>query len=113
MLGSNSPYIRTYIFKRRELSSMYGYPPNMTPSTLDSKYPYTIEVLGEGIASAAPDRSVVVLGAITEGPALPAIQTENAKIVSNIINSLLNLNIPREKIQTYDYGIEIQYDYPE
>ncbi|WP_171689085.1 SIMPL domain-containing protein [Paenibacillus germinis] len=92
---------------------MCNYPVNKSASFSHYKSPHTIEVLGTGTAAAAPDRAVVVLGAITEGPVLPAVQTENAKIVTTIIQSLLKLNIPREKIQTYDFGIEIQYDYQE
>lgn len=90
---------------------MCNYPGNKSASFSQYKCPPTIEVLGIGTAAAAPDRAIVVLGAITEGPVLPAVQTENAKIVTTIIQSLLKLNIPREKIQTYDFGIEIQYDY--
>ena len=92
---------------------MYNYPVNKSASFPPYKCPPTIEVLGLGTATATPDRAIVILGAITEGPVLPAVQTENAKIVTTIIQSLLKLNIPREKIQTYDFGIEILYDYQE
>ncbi|MCY9665480.1 SIMPL domain-containing protein [Paenibacillus alginolyticus] len=92
---------------------MYNYPINKSASFPNFKCPPTIEVLGMGTAAAAPDRAVVVLGAVTEGPVLPAVQTENAKIITSIIQSLLKLNIPREKIQTHDFRIEIQYDYQE
>jgi uncharacterized protein YggE len=78
---------------------------------LQSKCGNTIEVLGEGAAVAIPDRAVVVLGAVTEGPVLNAVQTDNAKTVTKIINSILQVNIPREKIKTHDYRIEVQYDY--
>lgn len=87
---------------------MYGYPLYKTASPFYSR---CIEVLGEGTVTAAPDRAVVILGVITEGPNLHVIQTENSKTVSNIIQSLLDLNIPREKIQTHDYRIEVVYDY--
>ncbi|KRF13356.1 SIMPL domain-containing protein [Paenibacillus sp. Soil787] len=92
---------------------MCNYPVNKPTTFPPYKCPPTIEVLGMGSAAATPDRAIAVLGAITEGPVLPAVQTENAKIVTTIIQSLLKLNIPREKIQTYDFGIEIQYDYQE
>lgn len=92
---------------------MCNYPVNKSISFPSYKCPLTIEVLGLGTAAAAPDRAIVVLGAITEGPVLPAVQSENAKIITTIIQSLLKLNIPREKIQTHDFGIEIQYDFQE
>jgi uncharacterized protein YggE len=90
---------------------MYGYPINRSASPTRSNHPSTIEVLGEGNVTAAPDRAVIVLGVVTDGPNLQAIQTENAKAISNIIQSLMSLNIPREKIQTHDYRIEIVHDY--
>ena len=61
--------------------------------------------------TASPNRAIVVLGAITEGNALQLVQAENARITANIILSLQNLGIPKEKIQTNDYRIETQYDY--
>jgi uncharacterized protein YggE len=70
-----------------------------------------IEVLGQGTVSVSPDQAVVVLGAVTEGLVLNEVQSENATIVTKIINSLLDLKIPLEKIQTYDFRIEPQYDY--
>lgn len=86
---------------------MYRYPLNNAAS----KSPPTIEVLGEGMVTASPNRAIVVLGAITEGNALQLVQAENARITANIILSLQNLGIPKEKIQTNDYRIETQYDY--
>ncbi|MDU0201172.1 MULTISPECIES: SIMPL domain-containing protein [Paenibacillus] len=90
---------------------MYGYPIDKTASPSYSKHSSTIEVLGEGTVTATPNRAVVDLGVVTDGPNLQAIQAENAKAISNIIQSVMSLNIPREKIQTQDYRIEIVYDY--
>ncbi|NEW04748.1 SIMPL domain-containing protein [Paenibacillus sp. SYP-B3998] len=92
---------------------MYRYPGYTMPSTSPAKSPGTIEVLGEGATTVTPNQAVIVLGAITEGSVLPSTQSDNAKIITNVINSLLHLNIPREKIQTYDYDIQTQYDYQE
>lgn len=72
---------------------MYGYP----ASPLRSNQSSTIEVLGEGNVTAAPDRAVVVLGVVTDGPNLQAIQTENSNAISNIIQSLMSLNIPEKR----------------
>lgn len=73
----------------------------------------TIEVVGEGRVSAAPDQAIIVLGAETEGTVLSEVQADNGEMMASIITSLLNLNIPREKIQTSEFRIEIQYDYPD
>jgi len=91
----------------------YNDPFYRTNAPSASKCPSTIEVIGEGTVTAAPDQAVVVLGAVTEGPVLQTVQSANAAAVTNIINALLQLNIPRENIQTSDYHIEAQYDYEE
>ncbi|NQX58087.1 SIMPL domain-containing protein [Paenibacillus qinlingensis] len=91
---------------------MYMYPPFYRSASLPQlNQSSTVEVVGEGTVSAAPDRAEIVLGAVTEGPDLTKIQTENSRIISNVIHSLIQLSIPREKIQTTDYRIDIQYDY--
>lgn len=72
--------------------------------------PY-VEVTGEATATAVPDQAVVVLGTVTEGPELQPVQAENAAISARVIESLLQLGIPRENIQTQDYRIEPRYDY--
>lgn len=79
--------------------------------TAHSKDPSTVEVIGEGTVTASPDRAVIVLGAVTEGTSLQTIQSENAAIITRIINALLNMNIPRERIQTTDFRIDVLYDY--
>ncbi|MEW9700363.1 SIMPL domain-containing protein [Paenibacillus sp. SI8] len=70
-----------------------------------------VDVTGEGTVSTAPNRAIIVLGVITESPSLATAQSENASTVTNVINALLRLNIPREQIQTVTYRIEIQYNY--
>ena len=57
---------------------MCNYPVNKSAS-FPHKCPPTIEVLGMGTAAAFPDRAIVVLGAITEGPVLPAVQPKTQK----------------------------------
>ncbi|MBD2869253.1 SIMPL domain-containing protein [Paenibacillus arenilitoris] len=81
------------------------------PAADRSKCAFSIEVVGDGTVDAAPDRAVVVLGAITEGTSLQEVQNENAEAVTAIIDALLALGIPRENIQTKDFRIETQYDY--
>ncbi|MFD0869325.1 26 kDa periplasmic immunogenic protein precursor [Chlamydia abortus] len=90
---------------------MYGYPMNKFPFRTPS--PSVIEVLGEGALQAPPDQALIVLGAVSEGPVLQTVQSENAGRVTNIIQALQQLQIPQQKIQTSDYRIEAQYDYPE
>ncbi len=81
------------------------------PASLYRNNRHIIEVSGEGTVSAAPDRAVIELGAITENTSLRIAQRENAAAVTDVINSLLQLNIPKERIQTVAYRIEMQYSY--
>lgn len=92
----------------------YSHPlssPAMTVAPLSHNNQPLIEVSGEGKVSTAPNRAIIVLGVITESPSLATAQSENTSAVTNVINSLLRLNIPREQIQTVTYRIEIQYNY--
>lgn len=89
---------------------MYRYPFHQgVPATQPKSS--VMEVLGEATVTAAPDQAQIVLGAVTEGPVLRTVQAENAAIITNVIQSLISIPIPREKIQTEDYRIEVQYDY--
>ncbi|MCR2803596.1 SIMPL domain-containing protein [Paenibacillus soyae] len=72
---------------------------------------FTIEVIGEGMAVAAPDRTHITLGVVTEGKDVQPAQKENAEKIEAIIAALERLGVPRENIQTKTYSIEPQYDY--
>ncbi|OUS74896.1 hypothetical protein B1748_20175 [Paenibacillus sp. MY03] len=73
--------------------------------------PLTIEVTGEGVATAKPDETSVTLGVISEGDKLAELQKENAAAISSIIGALTALGIPRQAIATAAFTIEPQYDY--
>lgn len=92
---------------------MYGHLSFNGDHAIPLRTSSTIEVIGEGRVSAAPDQAIIVLGAETEGTVLSEVQADNGEMMASIITSLLNLNIPREKIQTSEFRIEIQYDYPD
>lgn len=87
-----------------------NYPGLMHPSPF-AQNRHIIEVTGEGTVSAAPDKSAIVLGAVTDDISLNRAQAENAKTLSDIIDALLKLTIPKEHIQTVNYNIDMQYDY--
>lgn len=70
-----------------------------------------IKVSGEGSVAAKPDRASIVLGAVTEDQELTRAQSENSGKISAIIESLLEIGISRENIQTFEYRAEPQYDY--
>ncbi|GFN31670.1 SIMPL domain-containing protein [Paenibacillus xylaniclasticus] len=77
----------------------------------DHHQPYTIKVEGEGQVTAEPDRAIITLGVISEGMELRTVQADNATITTQVIQSLRQLNIPPEQIQTVDYRVETEYDY--
>ncbi|MCR8630919.1 SIMPL domain-containing protein [Paenibacillus radicis (ex Xue et al. 2023)] len=86
--------------------------PMMNSHTLMNNRP-TIEVTGEGTVSAAPDKAVVELGVIMENLSLSAAQKKNAEAMAKVIDALLKLSIPQENIQTFDYRIDMEYNYEE
>ena len=68
---------------------------------------------GTGIVKAKPDIAVVVLGVMTEGTELRAVQQENAEKVQSVIDSLIRIGVERRDIETESYSIVPQYDFIE
>lgn len=91
--------------------TMYDHTPHEHDDNANRRPPYTIQVGGEGQVTAPPDRAVITLGVITEGMQLRAAQADNAAVTTQVIQSIRQLNIPSEQIQTVDYRIDTEYDY--
>ena len=70
-------------------------------------------VTGIGSLSIAPDTVQIQLEVRTENKQLSQAQQENADLMNQVIESLLELGIDREDIQTVAYNISPQYDYIE
>ena len=70
-------------------------------------------VTGIGSLSIAPDTVQLQLEVRTENKQLSQAQQENADLMNQVIESLLELGIDREDIQTVAYNISPQYDYVE
>lgn len=75
--------------------------------------PREITVTGTGEIAAQPDYAQVQIEVRNEGNNVSAVQQENAVIMKRVIDSLLELNIPREAIQTTVYAIFPNYDFIE
>lgn len=71
----------------------------------------TLKVFGTGIVNAKPDKAEVTIGVITENKQLNLAQKENAKIAQQVIDSIKNMGILENDIQTKDYNIRTKYDY--
>ena len=70
-------------------------------------------VTGIGSLSIIPDTVQIQLEVRTESKQLSQAQQENADLMDQVIQSLLELGIDREDIQTVSYNISPQYDYVE
>ena len=70
-------------------------------------------VTGIGSLSIMPDTVQIQLEVRTESKQLSQAQQENADLMNQVIESLLELGIDREDIQTVAYNISPQYDYVE
>lgn len=73
--------------------------------------PFLLKVTGEAESAAAPNLASIHLGVISENKELLPVQQQNAKQIAKVIQSLLQLNIPKERIQTFDYRIDTEYDF--
>lgn len=94
----------------------YEQPGSHFGSTQFPMYRHThnaIKVTGEGSISVAPNRAMITLGVVTENMNLQTAQAENANAMEAIIAALVAIGIPKENIQTTQYQIETQYDYPD
>jgi uncharacterized protein YggE len=87
------------------------YNPNVGQMTCQQKRIMT--VTGIGSISIAPDIVQIQLEVKTESKQLSQAQQENAELMNLVIESLLELGIARENIQTVSYNISPQYDYVE
>lgn len=69
-----------------------------------------ITVTGNGVLEVSPNYVQLQIEVRTEGKDVQQTQAENAQIMNRVIQSLLELNIPRENIQTAAFNIFPQYD---
>jgi uncharacterized protein len=75
--------------------------------------PYLIEVLGNSEMAVSPDMGTINLGVMTEAQELLQAQQQNSLTINNVIQSLLSNGIPKEKMKTFDYRIDSEYDFVE
>ncbi|MYL35041.1 DUF541 domain-containing protein [Pontibacillus yanchengensis] len=87
------------------------YPPSPPYRQAERSSQRIMTVTGIGTLSATPTIVKIQLGVVTEGEELTKTQQENAQAMNNVIQSLNQMGIPSENIQTVDYYIYPQYDY--
>jgi uncharacterized protein YggE len=75
--------------------------------------PYLIEVVGNSEMTVSPDMGTINLGVMTENRDLLPAQQQNSLTMNNVIGSLASNGIPKEKMRTFDYRIDTEYDFVE
>ncbi|WP_339229015.1 SIMPL domain-containing protein [Oceanobacillus sp. FSL K6-2867] len=70
-----------------------------------------LTVSGHGRVSIEPDIATIQLAVITEDESLSKAQQENAQLMNQVIQSLIDLGVPRENISTTSYQISPRYDF--
>jgi uncharacterized protein YggE len=70
-----------------------------------------IHVTGEGTVSVQPDRAEITLGVSTEDIELKKAQEENGAAIAKVIQSLREMGINEDNIQTVEYSIYPLYDF--
>lgn len=73
----------------------------------------TLTVTGNGKVIAQANAVQLQIAVITKGSDVTEAQQENATIMNRVIQSIINLNIPQENIQTAAYTVSPTYHYIE
>lgn len=76
-------------------------------------YPRELTVSATGRAFIVPDIALVSLGVTTEGKDVKTIIGENNRKMSDIIKEIKALGVEGKDIQTANYSLTPQYDYPQ
>ena len=63
-----------------------------------------ISVNGDGIIETSPDRATVSVGVVSRNKDASKVQSENARIATEIINSVVALGVERKNIRTGNYN---------
>jgi hypothetical protein len=73
----------------------------------------TVSVTGEGSVTATPDLARLRVGVLSEAQTARAASEENAKKMSQVVDTLRKAGVSSEKIRTIQLTVEAVYDYPE
>jgi uncharacterized protein len=93
-------------------NSYFPYPNGVSQQRLANQYKSPIiEVEGVGQLKVRPDIVSLRLGVLTEGMDVQKAQDENAKIMNNIIQAIVNAGVERDDIETVSYSVTPQYHY--
>ena len=68
-----------------------------------------ISVSGEGVVEAPPDTATISVGVVSRDKDATKVQSENSRIATNVINSVVALGIDRKNIRTGNYSFRQIY----
>lgn len=84
------------------------YYPYMRQNTMQKRL---MTIIGNDSITVQPDMVTIQLAIVTENEDLQIAQLENTERSNQVINSLLNLGVSQEDIQTSVYHIQPMYDF--
>lgn len=96
--------------------SYFSYPPfyrSTPPSQLSTPQHRTVTVEGRGKVNAVPDQAIITIGFVTENEDVNKAQAQNARITTQGLAALKEINIQQEDIQTVSYIIQPIYEFTE
>lgn len=89
------------------LALLFVFSINSTASA-EERVP-TISVSGEGVIETSPDRATVSVGVTSRNKDATKVQSENARIASEVIRAVTALGIDRKNIRTGNYSFHQYY----
>ncbi|WP_099157527.1 SIMPL domain-containing protein [Virgibacillus ndiopensis] len=81
------------------------------PQYREQQHSRVMTVTGNASLSVEPNVVMVQLEVVTDNKELKVAQQENTNTINQVIQSLMQLGIPRDNIQTASYNIYPKYDY--
>jgi uncharacterized protein YggE len=79
-----------------------------TPST--TPQPKTLQVTGEGTVSAIPDEALLLLAVQTQSTSATQASSDNAAIMSKVMDALVSAGISKSAIETVSYSLTPIYE---
>ena len=105
-------------FQEKESENVFKFPAGIPPSlgtgyatSLGEGDVNSIQVSGQGSASAKATQATLTLGAWTEDPVAAEAVEDNALLMTSVIDAIMGLGIEEDKIKTVTYSVGTDYDW--
>lgn len=90
---------------------MKGEDKTMAAPTNEGNDKKTVSAQGEGVVNVTPDIALVSLGVETSNKEMSKAQSDNSKLMNDIMAELKNLGIQEQDIQTENYSVYPDYEW--